>query len=162
MGEIDVTLTGRITPTWVDMGIMMMNGYSTLLTSPELEPHHQMHFCVFIRTSMCFATCSLVLPSKSYIYFRWIRKTHFINKVVILVNSNVSQSWLFHYNGVSHNRRNLKYPIKIQYFTFLECNPEFTKSICSSLGCKYSFLFNSTLLCMKKCQQESTVYLILT
>ena len=28
------------------------NGYSTLLLSPELRPHHQMQFCVIVRTAL--------------------------------------------------------------------------------------------------------------
>ena len=33
----------------VDLEIMAMKGYSTLPRSPELEPHHQMHFIVIPR-----------------------------------------------------------------------------------------------------------------
>ena len=34
----------------VDLGIMAVNGYSTLSRSPELESHHQMQFSILPRT----------------------------------------------------------------------------------------------------------------
>ena len=36
----------------MELGIMAMKRYSTLLTAPELEPYHQKHFTVISRTPL--------------------------------------------------------------------------------------------------------------
>ena len=38
--------TGAATPVRVDIEVMAMKGYSTLLIFPELEPHHVMYFSI--------------------------------------------------------------------------------------------------------------------
>ena len=40
------TLTGTTNPARVDLGVMVMIGYSTFPKSPGFEPHHQMQFSV--------------------------------------------------------------------------------------------------------------------
>ena len=39
-------------PVKVDLGVMVMNRYSTLPKSLEMEPHHQMHFIVKSNTNL--------------------------------------------------------------------------------------------------------------
>ena len=43
----------------VDLGVMVMKEYPTLLRSPELEPHHQMWFSLILSSPFLWGLLSL-------------------------------------------------------------------------------------------------------
>ena len=119
--------TTRTPPVWlrVDLGIMVMKRYFTLLKSSELEPHHQMQLNVILR--------ALLFEGVALPFCRGYSQIILSLAIMAELNLSISQT----YGLTVHSRRNLHVIVTVNLSCLMKC-VQFFKAI-SSLSLSYIY-----------------------
>ena len=83
----------QVLPLWVDMEVMAMKVYATLLKAPELEPHPHMQFSVLLQTTPSFFAEDTVSPTDKAVIYLGVNKNQIWLQETTTQKTNMNVHW---------------------------------------------------------------------